>query len=215
MSSEFLIRIPLERIAVLIGPKGSTKKKIEELTQCKVLVDSKSGDVIVVVEGELEDPVSLWKARDMIKAIGRGFSPEKAFRINEASFAFDLIQLRDFTGTSPNALREIRSRIIGRKGRTRSTIEQITGSYISVYGNTVGIIGESRTLQIVREGLIRLINGAKHSTVYRYLEQKLRALKEDKDKLWIDSEKEEDLATLTDLDELERIVFEDIENEYK
>lgn len=215
MSSEFLIRIPLERIAVLIGPKGSTKKKIEELTQCKVLVDSKSGDVIVVVEGELEDPVSLWKARDMIKAIGRGFSPEKAFRINEASFAFDLIQLRDFTGTSPNALREIRSRIIGRKGRTRSTIEQITGSYISVYGNTVGIIGESRTLQIVREGLIRLINGAKHSTVYRYLEQKLRALKEDKDKLWIDSEKEEDLATLTDLDELERIVFEDKENENK
>ncbi|MHA1222459.1 MAG: KH domain-containing protein [Candidatus Heimdallarchaeaceae archaeon] len=215
MSSEFLIRIPLERIAVLIGPKGSTKKKIEELTQCKVLVDSKSGDVIVVVEGELEDPVSLWKARDMIKAIGRGFSPEKAFRINEASFAFDLIQLRDFTGTSPNALREVRSRIIGRKGRTRSTIEQITGSYISVYGNTVGIIGESRTLQIVREGLIRLINGAKHSTVYRYLEQKLRALKEDKDKLWIDSEKEEDLATLTDLDELERIVFEDKENENK
>ncbi|MHA1345654.1 MAG: KH domain-containing protein, partial [Candidatus Heimdallarchaeaceae archaeon] len=39
MSSEFLVRIPVERIAVLIGPKGSTKKRIEELTHSKLMID--------------------------------------------------------------------------------------------------------------------------------------------------------------------------------
>ena len=88
MSSEFLIRLPLERVAVLIGPKGSTKKKIENLTDCKLLIDSQSGDVILVAEEELEDPISLWKARDMIKAIGRGFSPPKAYQINNPGWGF-------------------------------------------------------------------------------------------------------------------------------
>jgi ribosomal RNA assembly protein len=213
MSSEFLIRIPLERIAVLIGPKGSVKKKIEELTDCTLMIDSHSGDVIILAEEELEDPVSLWKARDMIKAIGRGFSPHNAYKINDSGSGFDLIQLRDFVGTSPNSLREVRSRLIGQKGRTRNTIEQMAGVNISVFGNTVGIIGDFRKLQFVREGIIRLINGAKHSTVYRFIEERMRDLKGDKEKLWVSHASEEDLVGITDLDELERLVFEEEENE--
>lgn len=213
MSSEFLIRIPIERIAVLIGPKGNTKKRIEEITDCSILVDSNSGDVIILTEEELEDPVSLWKARDMVKAIGRGFSPEKAFKINEPGFGFDLIQLRDYVGTSANALREVRSRVIGKKGRTRTILEQTTESYVSVFGNTIGIIADYRKLQILREGLIRLINGSKHSTVYRYLEDKIRELSGDRDKLWIKPEDEDDLVSISDLDELERIVFEEEQEE--
>ncbi len=211
MSSEFLVRIPLERIAVLIGPKGSVKKKIEELTECTLMIDSNSGDVIILAEEELEDPVSLWKARDMIKAIGRGFSPPNAYKIRDSGSGFDIIQLRDYVGTSPNSLREVRSRLIGQKGRTRNTIEQMAGVNISVFGNTISIIGEFRRLQYVREGIIRLINGAKHSTVYKYIEERMRDLKGDKDKLWISHAKEEDLVGITDLDELERLVFEEEE----
>lgn len=212
MSSEFLVRIPLERVAVLIGPKGSTKKRIEELTDTKLIIDSQSGDVIIIVEEEeVEDPISLWKSRDMVKAIGRGFSPQKALQINNPGFGFELLQLRDFVGTSPNALREVRSRLIGKGGRTRNIIEQTAFCYISVFGNTVGIIAEQRLMQVIREGIISLINGSKQSTVYKYLEDKMRDLKSDKDKLWVTSEKEEDLADITDLDELERLIFEEEE----
>lgn len=213
MSSEFLVRIPLERVAVLIGPKGSVKKRIEELTECTLKIDSNSGDVIILAEEELENPVSLWKARDMIKAIGRGFSPQNAYKINDSGSGFDLIHLRDYVGTSPNSLREVRSRLIGQKGRTRNTIEQMAGVNISVFGNTIGIVGEFRRLQFVREGIIRLINGAKHSTVYKYIEERMRELKGDKDKLWISHAKEEDLVGITDLDELERLIFEEEERD--
>jgi len=214
MASEFLVRIPVERIAVLIGPKGSTKKKIEDLTETKLMIDSHSGDVIIIVEEEeLEDPISLWKARDMVKAIGRGFSPQKAYQINNSSYGFDLLQLRDFVGPSTNALREVRSRLIGQKGKTRNIIEQTTSAYISVFGNTVGIISEQRVLQVVREGIIKLINGSKHSTVYKFLEERIRDLKGDKDRLWVGKENEEDMVDITDLDELERLIFDDEEQE--
>ncbi|MHA1201165.1 MAG: KH domain-containing protein [Candidatus Heimdallarchaeaceae archaeon] len=209
MSSEFLVRIPLERIAVLIGPKGSTKKRIEELTESKLMIDSKTGDVIIIIEEDSEDPVSMWRARDMVKAIGRGFSPQKAFQIKDSSWGFDIIQLRDLVGTSPNTLREVRSRVIGKNGRTRNIIEQITGAHVSVFGNTIGIISEFSKLKILRDGLTRLINGSKHSTVYKYLEEKMRNLKSDQDKLWLAHGDEEAIASMTDLDELERIVFEE------
>ena len=213
MASEFLVRIPVERIAVLIGPKGSTKNKIEDLTDTKLIIDSHSGDVIIIIEEEeLEDPISLWKARDMVKAIGRGFSPQKAYDINKPSYGFDLLQLRDFVGTSTNALREVKSRLIGKNGRTRNIIEQTSSSYISVFGNTVGIISEQRILKIVREGIIKLINGSKQSTVYKFLEERIRELKSDQDRLWVGHEgEEEDLVDITDLDELERLIFEDEE----
>lgn len=209
MSSEFLVRIPLERIAVLIGPKGSTKKRIEELTESKLMIDSKTGDVIITIEEDSEDPVNMWRARDMVKAVGRGFSPQKAFQIKDSSWGFDIIQLRDLVGTSPNTLREVRSRVIGKNGRTRNIIEQITGAHVSVFGNTIGMISEFSKLKILRDGLTRLINGSKHSTVYKYLEEKMRDLKSDQDKLWLDHGDEEAVATVTDLDELERIVFEE------
>jgi ribosomal RNA assembly protein len=209
MSSEFLVRIPLERIAVLIGPKGSTKKRIEELTESKLMIDSKTGDVIITIEEDSEDPVNMWRARDMVKAVGRGFSPQKAFQIKDSSWGFDIIQLRDLVGTSPNTLREVRSRVIGKNGRTRNIIEQITGAHVSVFGNTIGIISEFSKLKILRDGLTRLINGSKHSTVYKYLEEKMRDLKSDQDKLWIAHGDEEAIASMTDLDEVERIVFEE------
>ncbi len=209
MSSEFLVRIPLERIAVLIGPKGSTKKRIEELTESKLMIDSKTGDVIITIEEDSEDPVNMWRARDMVKAVGRGFSPQKAFQIKDSSWGFDIIQLRDLVGTSPNTLREVRSRVIGKNGRTRNIIEQITGAHVSVFGNTIGIISEFSKLKILRDGLTRLINGSKHSTVYKYLEEKMRDLKSDQDKLWIAHGDEEAVASMTDLDEVERIVFEE------
>lgn len=209
MSSEFLVRIPLERIAVLIGPKGSTKKRIEELTESKLMIDSKTGDVIITIEEDSEDPVNMWRSRDMVKAIGRGFSPQKVYRIKDSNWGFDLIQIRDFVGTSPNSLREVRSRVIGKNGRTRNIIEQITGAHVSVFGNTIGIISEFSKLKILKDGLIKLINGSKHSTVYKYLEEKIRDLKSDQDKLWLAHGNEEEVASVHDLDELERIVFEE------
>ena len=50
---QYNIKIPKERIAVLIGKKGEVKKTLEGETGTKILVDSKEGDVIVQGEDAL------------------------------------------------------------------------------------------------------------------------------------------------------------------
>ena len=41
------LKIPKDRVAVLIGMKGNVKKAIEEETKSKINVDSKEGDIFV------------------------------------------------------------------------------------------------------------------------------------------------------------------------
>mgnify|MGYP001182440004 CR=1 FL=1 len=39
------IRVPLSRIGAVIGPKGKTKRKLEELSGCVLNIDSREGVV--------------------------------------------------------------------------------------------------------------------------------------------------------------------------
>jgi len=39
------LKIPKERVAVLIGKNGEVKKELEEYTSAKIEIDSKEGDV--------------------------------------------------------------------------------------------------------------------------------------------------------------------------
>ncbi len=211
MSNEYLIRVPRKRLGVLIGSNGEVKKQIEDLTECELQIDSQSGDVIIVKEEkeEIENPIVHMQAREVVKAIARGFNPQKALTIAENDNQFMLINLRDRLGNSPNLIRTVKARIIGAKGRTRRYIENATGAYISVYGNTIGIIGSYEQMEIAREAIERLIGGAKHGSVYAFINKKIEEIKRNRSKLWINPNKEEDKVTITDLDQLERIVFEE------
>ena len=72
------IKIPEERIGVLVGPSGSTKHFIEKKTQTSLEIDSETGTISVT---SAEDPLQVLRVVDLIKAIGRGFSPERALVI--------------------------------------------------------------------------------------------------------------------------------------
>ena len=74
------IRIPMDRVAVLIGPNGSTKQLIEERTKIPLEVNSQTGEV-TIDDHEIEDPFIVFKVENIIKAIGRGFSPDQAFKL--------------------------------------------------------------------------------------------------------------------------------------
>ncbi len=46
------VKIPKERVGVIIGPKGETKKFIEDKTTCQLDIDSESGKIDVTCEGD-------------------------------------------------------------------------------------------------------------------------------------------------------------------
>jgi len=108
------IKVPLERIAVLLGPKGSTKELIEEKSSATLNIDSDNGKV------EVQDPKDVLKgmrARGVVHAIARGFSPEKALKLFEyEDLMFETIDLSNVARTEKD-LERIRGRIIGSGGR--------------------------------------------------------------------------------------------------
>lgn len=165
----YFIKIPKERIGVLIGQNGTIRKQIEERSGIKINIDSETGDV--ELDEEHADPVLVLKVRDIVKAIARGFSPERAFLLFSDEMYFDLIDIREYSGKDPKDISRLKGRIIGTDGKTRRIIEELSGAAVSVYGNTVGVIGDVEGMGIARKVIEMLLEGSEHSTVYRYLER--------------------------------------------
>jgi len=178
------IKIPRDRIGVLIGPNGYVKRKIENMCGVNLKIDSASGDVEVTLKPETVDPTSLFKAENIVNAIGRGFSPEKAFKLNDDDVLLEVIDLYDYVGKSESNLQRIKGRLIGEKGKTRKITEETTGANISIFGHTVAIIGELDKLAAAKRAIQMLISGSQHSTVYRWLHRKRRELKKAELELW-------------------------------
>lgn len=185
MSFEKLIRIPIDRIGVLIGKSGKIKTKIEKLCSVQLEIDGDSGETVVKTNGNLEI-IQPFKAVEIISAIGRGFSPENAFTLLEGERSLHVIDLREFVGKSANQVERIKGRIIGEGGKARRNMENLTNTKISVYGRTVAIIGEPGKLREAVDAIASLSSGSMHGVVYNKLEQANKREKLEKLKLWED-----------------------------
>jgi ribosomal RNA assembly protein len=179
------IKIPGDRIGALVGPEGTVKSVIERKLSVHLEVDSENGTVQITVPQTAEDPTVLFRAKEVVTAIGRGFAPEHAFRLlDDDEIMFELIDLRETVGRSPSDLKRLKGRVIGKEGKTRRIIEELSEANISVYGHTIAIIGYPDQSAIAREAVRMLIRGSLHGTVYRFLHKKRRELKKQRLQLW-------------------------------
>jgi ribosomal RNA assembly protein len=163
------IRIPQDRVGTLIGAKGETKKMLQKISGIKLDIDTE-GEVIIHDEAEGADPLMALKILDVVKAVGRGFSPEKACRLFDDDEYLEIVDLKEFVGDKSNQLARIRGRLIGKDGKTRAIIEDLTKCNMTIYGNTVSLIGSSISLPVAKHAIELILNGSEHSTVYHYLE---------------------------------------------
>ena len=186
------VRIPKERIGVLVGPDGKVKQRIEEKFMVELRVESESGGVTIILSEKSKDPSLLFKAKDTVTAIGRGFSPEHAFRLlrNEDEI-FDFIDLRLVFGKSESDIRRVKGRVIGANGKTRKLIEELTNANVVVYGHTIGFIGTFERVDVAKNAVQMLIDGSQHHTVYRYLQKKRSEFKKQRLELWEKPQHEE------------------------
>ncbi len=247
-----------QRLPVIIGKNGETKKLIEKLTRTRIEIVSKTGEVTIfptddkqlegpsleeisnkarVVEDmlqraaaeveaesrekeqtndesleEQEDQESVlpkeseesltvdgeelpqlenlgnlnvWIAENIIRAINRGFNPQKALRLLNEEYMLEIIDLEPILGHSEKAITRVKGRIIGESGSMRSALEQFANCFISVFGNTVGIIGQFDDIRVARKALQMLIQGVPHKNVYSFLEKKYKEKKDENiKKIW-------------------------------
>lgn len=163
------IRIPQDRVGAIIGPKGETKKMLQRISGIKFDVDTE-GEIIIHDDANDADPLMALKIIDVIKAIGRGFAPDRATRLFDDDEYLEVVDLKEFVGGRNNQLSRIRGRVIGKDGKTRQIIEDLTGVYVTIYGNTIAMIGNSVSLPVAKHAVELLLNGSEHATVYHYLE---------------------------------------------
>lgn len=166
----------MERVAVLIGHNGETKKDLEQKSGLKINIDSKLGEV-VIDDHEVEDPLMIIKIENIIKAIGRGFSPQNAMKLMDDDADFFVFNLHDYVGKKESHVSRLKSRIIGREGKTKRVLEELTDSKISIYGHTISIISDIIRMNILKKSIDMLITGSKHATVYRFVETQMRELR--------------------------------------
>ena len=182
-----MIRIPIERIAVLIGKNGQTKSQIEEACSVTLDIDSQTGETLISGNGEIEK-IQPFKAVEIVSAIGRGFSPENAMTLLKGENTLHVIDLREFAGKSPSQVERIKGRIIGEGGKARKNMENLSGTNISVYGRTVAIIGDVTKLKLAVDAISSLSSGSMHGSVYSKLESARRREKAEKMRLWEDQD---------------------------
>ncbi len=87
-------------------------------------------------------------------------------------------------GKSQSDQKRLKGRVIGKEGKTRRIIEELTEANVSVYGHTISVIGDMDQAEVAREAIWRLIKGSLHRSVYRFLQKKRRELKKKKMQLW-------------------------------
>jgi ribosomal RNA assembly protein len=163
------VRIPEDRVGVLIGTGGQTKTAIESRTSTSLDVDAGEGAVRVSAPDD-GDPMGALQARDLVLAIGRGFSPQRAWRLTKENTYLGVIDIKRVTGKREKAaMWRIRSRLIGVGGRARSRMEDLSGCSISVYGNTVALIGDEKQLERATRAVEMLLRGSEHSVVFHML----------------------------------------------
>jgi len=153
--------------------KSLTKiKKAIPVIQRKIDIKIEAKRGTVVLDGT---EFNEFTAEKIIQAIDFGFDVEDAMGLVNEDVNIEYINIKEHTHRKN--LSEIRSRIIGVEGKAKRTIETLTGAAVVIHDNLVGIISDADHMPHAIQGIVSLIQGAKHSNVFSYIERQNSNLK--------------------------------------
>jgi len=163
---EYSIKIPEKYIRLLLKDNEKLKKHFEKITGVKLKVNLEDNEITY----ETDDPLLGLTLQRVLQAFGRGFSMDDALNLLDDEYGLEIIDITEYAGKSKNRLIELRGRVIGKEGKAKRTIENLTNTKIAVSGKTVSILGRWEDIPRARHAIEMLLKGAMHRTVYRWLE---------------------------------------------
>lgn len=146
--------------------------RIAEIKKKKNILEKKLNAQITIKEKFIElqaPPIEEYEASMIFDAINLGFSIETALSLLEEGMVFEKINIKNHTRRKDLGI--VRGRIIGTHGKTKNTLEEISGCKIKVRDNEVGIIGSGESIPDVITAVTNVLRGSKQVNAYKYLER--------------------------------------------
>lgn len=151
------LRIPKERVKAF---HDKDVKYLKDLFKAEITI-SNEGEV----EFRTENAEDILTLRDIILAIGRGFSFESAMKLLEEDYGLIIVNINDFTRSKKGRMR-LKGRVIGRRGKIKKLIERETDTELSIYGKTISIIGRYENLEVARRAVEIILEGKTYSAAF-------------------------------------------------
>ena len=118
-------------------------------------------------------PVKIWISKKMVVAFSMGFDLSYCLKLKKEEYSFELLDVRNFGKDTKKDIIRLKGRVIGSEGKCKKNLEMKTETHISVSGKRIGIIGEIEKVELCKNTLEMILNGAKHSTAFKALEKAL------------------------------------------
>lgn len=163
--------ITQERLKSLRSDPKITKE-VEKVCKCKVTIEEDG-----MIEIGSKDAVAEFNAKNILYAYGRGFEIETAVKLTNPEFYFKIIDLGQIESKAERR-KQLKARIIGIGGKAKRYIEEVSMAHISVYGDTVSIIGDITQLSEAETAIYTIIDGGTHKMAYIRMEAMHRKNKE-------------------------------------
>ena len=138
------------------------RKRLEEKLEIKITNRGKE----VTISGSAEKE---YFAEKVIMALEFGFPFSIALLVKDEDNMLEILNIKEYT--KKKDFETIRARIIGTKGKTLKTLNELTKCYFEIKDNRIGIIGDPDHIKNAQEAIIYLIRGSKQSNVYAFLEK--------------------------------------------
>ncbi|MEM0107170.1 MAG: hypothetical protein QXD11_01330 [Candidatus Micrarchaeaceae archaeon] len=156
--------MPLARSSLLLK-KAELKNKIESVSKCKLYINKEN----IRVESISKNTYDEYVCKNILVAFGHGFNVNDACLLSKEEYYYIYINLEDYT-SNEKRIQQIKGRVIGNQGKAKKHIEEFTSAKLSVYGNTIGIIGKLEGLTEAEVAVKALIVGETHKHAYIKME---------------------------------------------
>jgi ribosomal RNA assembly protein len=149
------------------NPEEKNKiKKEQKMWEKKLNIKISYNDTDIIIIG---DAFNEYIALDVLNAVALGFSAHQALTLLEADTQLKVIDLKKYVKES--SFKRIMGRVIGQKGKAKKKLEQTTDVKISIKNSRIGVLGDYNVVNIVTEAIMKIIEGAAYSNVYRFIEK--------------------------------------------